>query len=113
MSFLDNLQNKPRPARVKILWTTTGIVALLLFFSWLVIPKKYPHDESKVGMLSSLKGELQEGLTGEEYQNIQKGWGEFSAFQDESEKVPEDLYGTEEEGEKTNESKDYRLPLEE
>jgi len=112
MSFLDNLQNKPRSARIRILWTTTGIIALLLFFSWLIIPKKYPYDENKVGILSSLKGELREGLAGEEYQNIQKGWGEFDILKDELEEIAEDPYNTEDNEEELDTIND-RLPLEE
>ena len=112
MSFLQNLQDKPRAARVKILWTTAGIASVLLFIGWLVfIPKKYPAEENKVGMFSSLKGEVKDGLVGEEYQNIKKSLGEFEQIKTEVEKKQRENSTPENSGEEDN-IRDYRLPLE-
>lgn len=37
MSFIENLQNKPRHIRIKILWASVIFVMVIVFFVWLFV----------------------------------------------------------------------------
>ena len=46
MGLLENIQNKPRAAKIKIMWTVAIVVVILLIAAWII--SEHFHKEAKV-----------------------------------------------------------------
>jgi hypothetical protein len=120
MDFLDNLRNKSRRERTKILWISVGVSSFLIFVLWLfVFPKDYFRESQEGKKLSDLRGEL--NVSDQEFEEFKKNIGllddfdkglNFEEFREEVEVAEKNI---EEDKDKAaaDSPRTYRLPLEE
>ena len=73
MNFFEDLRNKPREERKKLLWIITGVASVIIFIIWFILaPKDYLNKDNDGRVhLSDLKGEIQDSFSGTEFDELQ------------------------------------------
>ncbi|MBU1177839.1 hypothetical protein KJ903_01340 [Patescibacteria group bacterium] len=120
MKYFQDLKNKSVPERKKFLWLVAGITSALMLLVWLiVIPKDYlARENAGESQFSSLKGQIQESLSGEEYNQMQGGVDKIKTIDGEIPQLEEIVETDQKLREQTSEKKEgdtvpiNRLPLE-